>query len=46
MCGNLFSDPKEQFSKLVFVKKKSFSIDHVSRVKIVIPILKNCFGHL
>ena len=43
MCGNLISHPTEQFSKLLFVRKKSSSVDLVRRVKIVIPILKNCF---
>ena len=41
MCRNLISHPTEQFSKLLFVEKSS-SIDLVRRVKIVIPILKNC----
>ena len=32
----------EQSSKMIFVRK-SFSINLVRRVKIVIPVLKNCF---
>ena len=42
MCGNLIPDPTQQFSKLIFVRKKSFFIDLVRRVKFMIPISKKC----
>jgi len=47
MRRSLISDPTEHFSKLIYAaEEKSFSIDLVSRVEIVIPILKNCLvGH-
>ena len=48
MCSSLISDPTEHFSKLIYVREieKSFSIDLMSRVEIVILILKNCLvGH-